>query len=252
MPSAQTTSGVTLRGLPQQLLAVIPMPPSGVGWLRVDLDIPDLDRSTQLMALVAPSGLPAYAELRLSLPGTTLAGRYTGKIWIGEREVPLTVEVQPNPTLRVVPEGFQARAGGGDEVNVEVTLLNPGNVPYDVRSGYAFALVDANALDRAFSRTTGTEVEASTKRAATTGSSGRADRFVDELAEGRGGPVRVEVQQGVGALAPGEARELRARLKLPDRLRPGRTYSGAWRLDDAAFSVRIQVADGGQPQEDFR
>jgi hypothetical protein len=48
---------------------------------------------------------------------------------------------------------------------------------------------------------------------------------------------------------PREFREIKATLKLPGRLKLGRTYSGAWRLADAAFSVRIEVGDESFEEE---
>ena len=246
LASRNASGGVLLRGLPQQLVAIAPMPPGGVGWLRVDLDVPGHTLAVPLMALAAPSGLPDYVELRLSLPGTVPAGRYGGKIWLGERAVALSVEIEANPTLRTVPESMQTEARAGGEVTVAFALLNTGNVPYEVRSSYVFGMVDAKALDRALSRTTGAELPAG---ATPTSASGRADRLVDELAEGRGGPVRIEVREGAGPLQPSEVREVRATLKLPERLRPGRTYSGVWALDEAAFSVRVTIIDGGSEEE---
>jgi hypothetical protein len=61
--------------------------------------------------------------------------------------------------------------------------------------------------------------------------------------------VRADVHDGAGTVMPREVREIRATLKLPGRLKLGRTYSGAWRLADAAFSVRIEVGDESFEEE---
>jgi hypothetical protein len=217
------------------------MPPFGPGLVPVQLEIPEVALPSPLLASVAPSGIAEIARLVLSLPGATPPGRYEGAIRLSDRSHSLVVEVEPDLSIAVLPESLAARARPSEELNVDLTVLNQGNVSYDVRKVYAFPLADVIGIDRALSRTASSETKE--------GGRGRADRFADELASGRGGPVRVEVHRGVGAVMPREVREIKATLKLPGRLKLGRTYSGAWRLADAAFSVRIEVGDESFEEE---
>jgi len=232
---------VGLRGSPRNLITVLRMPSFGPGLVPVQLEIPKVALPTPLLAAVTPSGIADVARLMLSLPGATPPGKYEGAIKLTNRSQSLVVEVEPSLSIAVLPEGLAARARPGEELTVDLTVLNQGNVPFVVRKTYAFPLADVIGIDRALSRTASAETKE--------GGRGRADRFADELASGRGGPVRVEVHRGVGTVMPSAVHEVKATLKLPGRLRLGRTYSGAWRLADAAFSVRIEVGDESFEEE---
>lgn len=233
---------IRLKGFPQDVSGLVPMPPGGPGWVKVTLDLPGERGRTSLVGVAVPSGLDDVARLLLTLGRTTPAGTYEGEVWLGSAARPLTVEVEPHASLGVHPQTLILDIGAQATPAVEVTVLNLGNVGAEILSGYVFGLVDSKGLDRALSRTSGAKI---------TRNEGRADYFFGEVAQGRGGPVRVEVGQGSGKLAPGEARDVRAKLRLPDRLHSGRTYSGVWRLEDAALSIRVNVNGGERSAEEI-
>lgn len=230
-----------LRGSPRNLTAMIPMPPVGPGLVPVELEIPEVTLPSPLLAAVVPYEVVEAAQLTLSLPGATPPGRYEGEIKLSERTQSLVVDVEPFVSCAILPHSLVANARAGEALHVELTLLNQGNVAYEVRASYAFPLVDAIGIDRALRRFTASETKA--------GGPGRADRFFDELARGRGGPVRVDVHRGDGPVMPREMREIEAALKLPSRLQQGRAYSGSWRLADAAFSIRVEIGDQSIEEE---
>ena len=58
--------------------------------------------------------------------------------------------------------------------------------------------------------------------------------------------MRLEVESGSGTIVPGEVRELRIALRLSDRLRPGQTYSGTWKLENTGVAIQLQVSDKSQ------
>jgi hypothetical protein len=71
----------------------------------------------------------------------------------------------------------------------------------------------------------------------------RIDHLMDELAESHGGLVRTVVQEGQGVLAPEESRELIAQFQFSRRMRPGRTYRGAWFISEASLEVEIETSN---------
>jgi hypothetical protein len=240
MPGARGEAEVVrLKGPPSELSGLMPMPAGGPGPVMVELEVPGA-KPPSLTAVAVPSGLDRVAQLVLALPRTTPPGTYEGRVSVGPDSHRLRVDVLANTSLRLLPERLDVKALPGEELTVEVTVLNLGNVPAEILARYVIGLVDSKGIDRALSRTSGAKLGHD---------KGRADHLVDEIAAGRGGPARVEVESGSGTLDAGQTRELCARLKLPERLRRGRTYSGVWRLEDAAFSVRV-AANGGERSEE--
>ena len=98
----------------------------------------------------------------------------------------------------------------------------------------AVGLFDVEGAERAIGRTfRGTDADG-----------GRIlERLAEELAEGYGGLARVTLDAGAGHLGPGEARELAVTFHLPDELRPGRAYEGAWTLPTVNYMIRVEVAE---------
>ena len=125
-------------------------------------------------------------------------------------------------------------------MNATILVANLGNTDCVVREVNAVGLFDVEGAERAIGRTFRSSEE-----------EGRIlERLAEELAGGYGGLARVTVGAGAGDLGPGESRELAVTFDLPDGLRPGRAYEGAWALADVNYMVRVEVPEGERKQEE--
>ncbi len=235
------TSPFRFRGSPVAMESLVPIAPHEAtkGILAVDLEIRWKETYRPPLALhPIPAGTSA-TRLRLVLPESTPPGTYKGKVQIGDSEYPILADVEPYPHLLLSPDRLWLQAAAGSETEVDLTLVNAGNVTCDVGKAYAFGLFDEDGLDRG--------IAAAFQEDAAQGR-GRIDRLADELAEGHGGIVRVLIQEGAGPVAPGELRNLRLKLRFPDRLKPGHNYFGTWSLYNLVYSVEVQATGQKEPR----
>jgi hypothetical protein len=225
--------GLHFHGPPPVLEALAPAQlEATVGTLVLDTGTAKGVTTIAPLAVQAVPAGPAATRLLLSLPETTPPGSYTGSVQLMEQRHPVTVDVHPQTNLMVTPPYLKLRAAAGAEVDVELTLLNAGNVDFEVARVHAFNLLQLDSFEDA--------VHAALRHDPAPGQ-GRLDRFLDELAARHGGLVRVAIEEGVGTIAPAESRRLRARLHLPGELAPGATYSSTWRLGNLNLSVEVLV-----------
>jgi len=179
--------------------------------------------------------------LRLSLPTTTPPGAYRGTIQVGDQEHVATFEVEPRLNLRMVPGSLLLQGRPGARVTAQLTLVNRGNIAFEVKRVHAFGVSELDGLERAFGQTFRAKLPAGERL---------IDRFANALAESHGGLVRVRIAKGAGNLAPGDARELEAVFKLPDRMRSGRAYAGTWPLGYVRYGVQIDTSNDVPSHED--
>ncbi len=228
---------VQLRGHPGQLSTVLRLPQkasayqasSRLGSCSVNLQGVDVRWAS--IREIGTAG-PGLSLLRIKLPVSTPPGAYKGTVQVGDDEVPIVVDVEPRPRLRLFPRSFKASVTPGAALNATFTVLNTGNSTVHVEKEYRFCVFERGGIDRAFYVALATE-QATTER--------RIDRLVNELSLSHGGRVRLEIEAGDGDLAPGEARDLRVAFRLSDRLRPSQTYSGTWKIENTGVSVKLQV-----------
>lgn len=181
---------------------------------------------------VASEPAGGAALLRFALPDSTPPGTYEGAVQVGKERYPVVVDVEAYPQLLLSPPQLLLQAEPGVELEAHLSLLNVGNVPCDVGRSQTFGLFDVHGAERS--------IGAALRNRSAKGER-RLDRFAEELATSHGGLVRVAVREGSGTLPPGELRELKLTLRLPDGLEPGRTYSGTWPLHNLRYYVRIEV-----------
>lgn len=153
------------------------------------------------------------------------------------RDRPARVEVDAAPALRVIPEQLRVRAHPGDLVGTDLTVLNQGNVPVDLRRVQPFGVFLAGGLERALRRAYVDKLSKGERR---------VDVIADNLAEAHGGLVKMKLQKGSGTLAPGEMRSLEVTLEIPAGLAPGSTYAGNWELAGLVYPVTLTV-EGAPP-----
>jgi hypothetical protein len=171
-------------------------------------------------------------QLRLKLPRDTAAGTYRGEATLGGQTHAVVLAVEPVLDLRVQPKQTRLDSRAKAEFSVEVT--NRGNVAFDIDKSFAFDLDDNEGQGRALGRAL---------RARLSPDESRVDRFFEELRADHGGEARVTIIDGSGTLEPAATRLLRCRLELPDDVRAGRTYTGAWKLGNTAHVIVVTLAD---------
>lgn len=180
------------------------------------------------------SATPGLSLLRIKLPVSTPPGAYKGTLQVGDEELPIVVDVEPRPRLRLFPRTLTASAAPGSALNASLKVFNTGNLVVKLEKDHRFCMFERGGIDRAFFVAL-TSDQATSER--------RIDRLMNELAISHGGLVLLEIESGAGDVAPGEARELRIVFRLSDRLRPGQTYSGTWKVENTGLAIRLRVTD---------
>jgi len=232
--AAAEATTVRFKGSPERLTGLAPAPAAGPLDLQVRLDLPEPFQSVlpaYAQPLTAAPGAPAL--LRLALPSSTPPGTYTGTIRVGDIDRSVAVEVEPLIRIRFNPVSLVLHGAPGANISAPFNLYNVGNSEFDVLRVYAFGVFDVDGLDDAFGQTFRTKLRPGERR---------IDVFAEKLADGHGGLVRVRIEKGSGTVPAGAVREVRAVFRLPDRMRPGRSYAGTLPLNYARYGVRIDVA----------
>jgi len=122
---------------------------------------------------------------------------------------------------------------------VEMTVANGGNADADIPTVSAFGLFDIHGAERSIADA----FRATDKELSESGDTGqqRLNRLVDRLSQEHGGLARLQIQEGAGPLAPGEIRNLKLLIRMPESIKPGHTYSATWPLDHLRVAVRVVV-----------
>jgi hypothetical protein len=171
-------------------------------------------------------------RVRLKFPRNTPPGSYQGTVRIGATEYITVAEVAAEPHLKFVPSRLYFSATAGKQETVDLTVVNSGNQPYEIRSAHGFGLFATGGIEDALG---------AAYRESKQGGLERLAILADKLAEAHGGLVRVKVESGAGMIEPDQVRELRLQLRFPDNLRSGSTYGGILRIQDARCALRIDV-----------
>jgi hypothetical protein len=219
------------RGAPTRLLATLEFPdvfpPAHV--CRVTL--PDTG-SLPLAVRQLRSTPPVISVLSFRLPKSTPPGSYKGNMDLGDKRMPIVVDVESRSSLRFIRPSLKHIGMPGARISTELTLVNRGNVDVTVPDEDTFCVFDEGGVARALYWGL---VEDNS------GGRQRIDRIMDELAKAHGGLVRVTVTEGSGRVVPEEVRELEAELHFSRRLVSGHTYRGTWSVSGASLEVEIEV-----------
>jgi hypothetical protein len=231
------------RGTPGSLSAAVAEGEIVARRLAVRLGVGGGKRKASPPLTARAARLEGDLVLQMTLPARTPPGRYEGTVDIDGEDRPVVVEVEAEVELEVVPDQLTLHASPGEHVGAELTIANAGNVGVEIRGAYAFGIFAAGGLERALHRAyTGKRAEGER----------RIDFLFDQLADEHGGVVRVAVEEGSGALAPGETRDVRVSFHVPSDLHTGRTYTGTLPLHDLRYYVRLIVSDGKAPPAEPR
>ena len=225
---AAAAEPVVFKGPPDRLASLVPVATEAGAAPSVSLE------GTEVRALrvrpLAREG-PGLATLRLS--ASTPPGTYTGTAELEGETVPIVAEVEPRPSLRSEPRRVVVEAEPGTTATVEVTLANSGNVPCDVSGTTTFCLFDGGGVEHAVWAALASDPPQGKQR---------IDVLLDDLAESHGGLVTTKVERGA-TIAPGETRTVQLSLRFSDRLRPGKRYAGAWRVEGLRVPIRITTPE---------
>ena len=191
MAKADSGQLLRFRGSPRAIEALIPVGihEAAQRRLAVDLEV-EAERKPSIAVHPIPVGTSA-TRLRLVLPESTPPGTYKGTVHVGDSRYPIEAQVEAYPHLRLSPPRLSLEAAAGSEVEVDLTLVNGGNVACEVGRAYALGLFDKDGLNRG------------TAAAFQDGGARGPERFsrlMDEFAEGYGGIVRMKVEEGAGPL----------------------------------------------------
>jgi hypothetical protein len=233
MSTTETTQTVLrFRGLPEGVECIAPL---DLGTNRNEKPFADLflelaepQASRPALRLFRLS--PGLARLWFSLPPYTPPGSYRGHAKIGSSNFPVAVSVDANEKLVLSPPQLNLAANASAKLVAHLTLANAGNVVCEIRKAHAFGLFDVEGAERA--------VGAALRDAGAHGRE-KLDRLMDSFAAEHAGIVKVAIEEGSGPIAPGEVRELRARLMLPDNMKAGRTYTGTWVFFNLSYQIRV-------------
>jgi hypothetical protein len=182
---------------------------------------------------LAREGL-ALGRARIRLPKSTPPGAYAGSVTIAGEERPFVAEVEPQQNVGVVPSDLSLQVEPGAEATADVTILNRGNVPFELPAASQFCIFDGGGVDHAFWVALGSEPPEGKQR---------IDVLMDDLARSHGGLVEVRARASKRTIAAGEAGEAQVTLRFSDRLQPGRTYAGSWDADGLHLSIEVTVPE---------
>jgi hypothetical protein len=238
----QAPEFLRFRGAPARLLATVDyaeqVPPASA--CRVKL--PN-NGSLPLSVRRLGSKEPAVSVMSFRLPQSTPPGTYKGSVALGERQIPIEVEVEPRTSLRFIRAEFVHTVKPGGKVSTELVLMNRGNVDVEIPREDKFCVFDDSGIARALYQGLVEEDGAGEHR---------INRIMDELAKAHGGLVRVTVTEGSGRLAPEEVRELTVEFLFSRRLIGGHTYRGTWPVSEASLDVKVEVRGESEGKEKGR
>lgn len=191
----------------------------GAGELRVLASLPPRERKR----------VPAH----FVLAPHTAPGSYTVDLSCGGQKETAIVHVFEKLGLQVEPDIIRLRGAGGDVVEAVAVITNRGNVSETLRDLALVFLEEQNWVGRSL-------VHALRETGAEEGHQSYLDRVVRELRSSIARPARVTLRGEISEIQPGERRELRLEIKLPDELVKGRSYEGSSAFMSGELSFEVE------------
>jgi hypothetical protein len=172
------------------------------------------------------------ASVRLRLDPTAPAGRHRAELRLAEASFPVELDIAPAPRLRIFPPSADFAGRPGEEAAIEVALANIGNVPIELPARFATGIFDDDGLELAF---------AETYREDTDDPAQLLGCWLRALRCGYGGLLKLRIGAGAGILAPCTERTVTLRARLPERLKPGHSYHGIWKIGPVHYRLTVAV-----------
>jgi hypothetical protein len=229
---------VTFRGPPHRLSSLVTLPAGGDELGRPKALLEGAEVRGLSVRPLTREGLD-LGKVTLRLPRSTPPGSYSGSVELGGRRVPVRVDVEPRPRLEASPSRLTFEVEAGAKATATVTLLNVGNVPFEVPAASRFCIFDGGGVDHAFWVALAGDPPKGKER---------IDVLLDDLADSHGGLVELRARAGARTIEPGEAQAVQLTLSFSDRLRPGRGYAGSWDADGLHVRIRVSVPERKPPR----
>jgi hypothetical protein len=175
-------------------------------------------------------------RVKLRLAANTPPGSYAAQLRVGDKSLPVTIDVAPSQRLRIHPSSADFVGDAKATADVVLTLHNRGNVPIEVPERLTVGMYDDEGLETAFADTYRQDTDDPLKL---------LGNWIIKLREGYGGLMRIRVTEGAGAVPPGAERRLTLQATFQDGLRAGHTYHGVWVLGPVNFRVHAAIRKPG-------
>src|SRR5918992_514960 len=163
----------------------------------------------------------------------TAPGSHTVDLSCADQRETAVVHVFEKLNVQIEPDVIRLRGAGGEVVEALVVITNRGNVSESLRDLALVFLEEQNWVGRSM-------VHALRETTAEEGHQSYLDRVVRELRSSVARPARVNLRGEISEIRPGERRELRLEIKLPDELVKGRIYEGSTAFMSGELSFEVE------------
>jgi hypothetical protein len=198
--------------------------------------LPDLG-VLRLVARIAP-GASTRARGHFLVDPLTPPGTYTAELDVAGKREQAVIKVLKDPKVEISPQRLRLAGAAGETVAEQVVVHNRGNVPQTVPEHGELCLAERDWIVRSLASALRESPEDE-------GHGPFLDRLVRQLRDTRARTVDLRIEGGRAELAPGELRELRIVLELPEGLPAGRTYFG--RFPFLGRILLFEVSSEGAP-----
>lgn len=170
-------------------------------------------------------------------------GKYTADLACGDQREQVVVHVFEKREIRVAPDRLPFRGTGGDILSHVLLITNHGNVTHTVPPLALVHLEERDWVGRSL-------VYALRQMEEGEGHHAYLDRLVREMRATDQRPARVTFHAEPPEIHPGETREIRLEIALPETLIKGRTYVRV--LPFMSTELLFEVECNGAPQSSKR
>ena len=230
-PAKTAATPPSFRGPPNHLTALVELPEAADTRVEAAAQLEGAEVQSFAVRPLSREGV-AMARVRIRLPKSTPPGAYQGSVTIAGEELPFVAEVEPRRNIDVAPSHLSLEVNPGAEATADVSMLNLGNVPFELPAASRFCIFDGGGVDHAFWLAFTSDPPEGKER---------IDVLLDDLAESHGGLVEVRARAPKRTIAPGDSGEAKVTLRFSDRLQPGRTYAGSWDTEGFHLSIEVSV-----------
>jgi hypothetical protein len=232
-PAKAAAAPLTFRGPPNHLTSLVELPEAPETGIAAEAQLEGAELQSFAVRPLTREGL-TMGRVRIRLPKSTPPGAYQGSVTIAGEERPFVAEVEARQNVDVAPSQLSLEVAPGAEATADVTLLNRGNVPFELPAASQFCIFDGGGVDHAFWLALASDPPEGKER---------IDVLLDDLAQSHGGLVEVRARAPKRTIAAGEVGEAQVTLRFSDRLQPGRTYAGSWDADGLHLSIEVTVPE---------
>jgi hypothetical protein len=177
--------------------------------------------------------------LQVNLHPAVSPGTYSGELLCGSQKEPVVLHVLESERLEVNPRFLSITGRPEEKINLRVFVTNHGNVPFTLRDTDLIYLEEKNDFCRSWT--------AAAKEAGKAGYEKFLDRFVSEMAAIGVNPAAVKIRSERSEIHPGEVREVKLELRLPDNVKNNRVYSGTLVFKNVPLRLEVECTGSARP-----